>query len=103
MTVFIVLTILSGILEMTYVGTSEQNTLSQAVRTLGSLKWDIIRIIPSAVIAAGVVVRLIFAALFWDYSFWTGTWNIVRWAFFFPISVGFVFSVVFAIRGTSSG
>jgi hypothetical protein len=104
MTTFILLTIFSGVLEMTYVGTSEQGTLLSSVTALGNLRWtDAVTIFVSGIRALGIVVRLIFGALFWDYSFFTGTWQILRWAFFFPISVGFVFSVILAVRGTSSG
>jgi hypothetical protein len=95
------MTILSGIIEMSYFGTTEQGTIQSIISEFGKLNFsNPIIALASVLIGFWTVLRLIVGTLLWQYSFFTGTWQIVKYAFFFPISVGFIVSVFFAIRGT---
>lgn len=74
------------------VNSFEMVTESSFFGAIGNILWGGLQLIPA-----------IFFMLLWDYSFFTGGWEILRWCFCFPISVGFVFSIIMAIRGTGSG
>jgi len=40
--------------------------------------------------------------LLWNYAFLTGGWAIFKWIVLYPISAGFIASIIMAVRGTSS-
>ena len=102
-TSFVLMTVLSGIIEMSYFGVSEQGTLQSILNEFSKLAFNNPVVgLASILIGFWNVLRLLFIALIWDYSFFTGQWQIVKYAFFFPISIGFVVSVIFAVRGTSA-
>ena len=61
--------------------------------------WDTIG---STFTLAGDFIAAIWAALWFDYAFFTGQYQIIRWALFVPVSIGLIVSIVMAIRGTSS-
>lgn len=54
-------------------------------------------------LAAKDFMVAIFKMLIWDYAFLEGTWAVVKYALFWPISLALIFSIIMAIRGTSSG
>ena len=104
MTAFIILSLLSGIIEMQYLGTSDAGILNSiitapevvsfnnpltAVYTFASFAWN--------------MTKALWAAFWWDYAFFQGYWVIFKYAIFWPISVGIIVAIVLAIRGVSSG
>jgi len=103
-TLFITLSILSGIMEMVYLGGSEDH--SNVISTLMTAQIDtstgLLGILWSSIILTKDIIVAIWAALWFDYAFFEGQYQIIRWAFFFPVSIGLIISLLMAIRGTSS-
>lgn len=101
--VFIVCSILSGVLEMSYLGNHETSTLWKAMSA-----FDIVDSSNPLSIASGVVVgmwnliKAAFQILLWDYAFFTGYWLVVKYLFM-TISLGIVVALFLSLRGTSSG
>jgi len=82
LTTFGILTLISGILEGTYLGPGEVSLLQEFVRPpifdpIKMIEWF------------GTLWRV----LWFDYSFFYGNWNIVKYVLFWPISAGVVVSV----------
>ncbi len=99
-TAFVLMTIVSGILEFTYLGVSEQGTIQNLLVSITRLNWSNVLLFPFSAFAALIyVIRILIAALLWDYSFFTDAWQIVRYAVFMPISIGFIVALFIELRG----
>ncbi len=48
------------------------------------------------------ITQVLFHILLWDFSFFTGGLAIIKYVIFWPLSIGFFLSFLFAVRGTSS-
>lgn len=98
-TLWIIGSILGLALEGAYPGGEEQNVFN----TLANSKALQATTLFGAV--AGAFSDLSFftalgSVLIWDFSFWDGTLEIVRWIIFLPITIGIVGSLLLAwIRG----
>jgi len=103
-TLFIVLSLLSGIMELAYLGGSEDH--SNVISTLMTAQIDtstgLLGIVWSSLVLTKDIIVAIWSALWFDYAFFTGQYQIIRWAFFIPLSIGLIVSLLMAIRGTSS-
>jgi hypothetical protein len=71
------------------------NLLSGAYVITGSSGSDFMNML----VVAWTWVVAFFGILSWDYSFLTGDWMILRWLFFFPMTVGFVWGAIQLARG----
>jgi len=104
MTGFVILSLLSGIIEMQYLEPGETGVLqtiltSPKVTTINnpltapftflSVAWNII--------------KALWSAFWWNYAFFQGYWVIVKYAIFWPISVGLIVAIIMALRGVASG
>jgi len=103
MTSFVILTMLSGIIEMQYLGGKAgvlQNIMDAAkVTTINNPITA-----PFTFLSVGWnMIKALWEAFWWQYSFFQGYWVIVKYAIFWPISVGLIFAIVMALRGVSSG
>jgi len=56
----------------------------------------------SAVVITGSFVGALWNMLWFNYSFFTGAWSIVRMVVFWPLSIAMILSIILAIRGTTS-
>lgn len=103
-TLFIVLSLISGIIELAYLGGSESH--SNVFSTLFTAEIDtstsIWGTIWSSLILTKDIILAIWSALWFDYAFFEGQYQIIRWALLLPVSVGLIFSVLLAARGTPS-
>lgn len=98
----VILTIISGIAEMTYFGSGEQSTMQNIIASFGTLRWNNpLMWLTSSITVIWNSILFLANAITFNYSFFQGDWAIIRYAFFLPISLGFVVSIAFAIRGAS--
>jgi hypothetical protein len=102
---FIVMSLISGILELQYLsGTADQEGIFE-------------RLFAPPVVTSGNVIGIVWSGItttwdsltaFWDllwfnYTFFTGAYGIVRWIVFFPISIALILTLsLAAIRGVGS-
>lgn len=103
-TLFMIGALLSGIMEMVYLGAggAQQSVLARMFQ-IPILENANVLTVGFAVLMMPVnfVVGL-FNMLTWNYAFFQGSWSIVKWAVCMPISIGLIASIVFIIRGTPS-
>lgn len=101
LTLFALLTLISGLIEGTYIGPNEVSTLQTFVRpplTDPSAMWTWLTV-------------TLWDVLWFDYAFFYGGWSIFKYALFWPISAGIVVSFlallvqasIVAIRGVVGG
>jgi len=97
-TLFLAGTIISGILEQSYLGTSDAGMFHDLLSKYKELSWNFLTIIS----VAWSYIVLVWKMFWWDYSFWYGSWEIIRF-FCWTISIGIIVSLILSItRGTSS-
>jgi len=100
--IWIVLSLLGGIMEGAYVGGSEQSTLntlmSSRVMTSTSI-WGKI----AGVFTDGAFWDALFTMMMFRFAMFTGEWVILQWIFFLPLLVAFVVTTLLAIFGRVSG
>jgi len=100
----VILTVVSGIIEQTYLGTEQTGTLWGILASFKAIEfsYNIFAVVGDIIVAVGTLVQGIWKMLTFDYAFFTGVWAIFRWLFV-AIGVGVAVSLALAIRGTSSG
>jgi len=97
-TLFLAGTIISGILEQSYLGTSDAGMFHDLLSKYKELSWNFLTIIS----VAWSYIVLVWKMFWWDYAFWYGSWEIIRF-FCWTISIGIIVSLILSItRGTSS-
>jgi len=95
---------LSGVIEQQYFGTTEAGVFYHLLTDYKELSFT------NPLVAVGTFVTVTWSyiktiwAMFWfDYAFFEGYWEIVRY-FFWCISLGVIVSLILAaVRGVSSG
>jgi len=97
--------LLSGILEMQYLGGSESvsgvfNSL-MSVPSLANLNF--LEIVGAVIGIVWNWIQAFWDMLWWNYAFFDDSWAIIKWILFYPLSVAMVVTTVMAIgRGVSS-
>ena len=98
---FLLLHLVNGVCEMTFV-TGDTETIIQPLLEVDVGEsvgwWEIITTTISYAIAA---IRVLWSAMWFDYSFLTGGWIFLRFIYL-AISAGIAFGIFLAMRGTSS-
>lgn len=100
---YVVLSVVSGIDEGTYFGGTGVETI-----WMGFTSFEIVDYSNPLTAVSGVLVALkdlgvgLFEILTWKFSFFTGSWVIVRFVLG-AISLGVMVSMILALRGTASG
>ena len=98
-TLFLAGTIISGILEQSYLGTSDAGMFHKLLTGYTEMHWYNIG---SVISVAWSYIVLVWKMFWWDYAFWYGSWEIIRF-FCWTISIGIIVSLILSItRGTSS-
>lgn len=100
---FTILTIVSGIIEQTYLGADEAGTIWGAMSSFQAIEFtNPLTAVGGLIIAATDLTQALFKAFIFNYSFLTGIWFVFR-ILGCCISAGIVVSLILAIRGVSSG
>jgi len=90
---FVLLTITSGIIEQTYLGTEQAGTLWQLMSSFKAMQWSSFS---SIIVAAGALATALYKMLIFDYAFFTGVWVIFR-VLFVSVSVGIGVSFILSV------
>lgn len=104
-TLFIAGTVLSGLLELQYLGSAEAGLFYRLTHNYEAIEFT------NPLVALGTFATVAWAYIgdiwtmfIWDYAFFEGSWSIFRYLIFWPISIGLIVSLILAaIRGVSSG
>lgn len=96
-------TILSGLLEQQYLGTSSAGMFHDLMNGYKELNFSNPFVaITSVISVAWDYVQMLWNLFWWNYSFFYGTWEVVRY-FCWCISIGIIASLIMSVtRGTSS-
>lgn len=100
---YVILIIVSGIGEGTYLGTSGVATIWEAMTAFRAVDvTNPLTAISGVLILVWQLLVGIFEMLTWKFSFFVGIWAIFRWLLC-AISLGIIVSLILTIRGVSSG
>lgn len=104
-TLFVVGTLLSGLLEQQYFGSNEAGVFYRLLTSYKEIEFtNPLIALGTFVSVAWTYIKDIWAMFWWNYAFFEGSWEIVKYAIFWPISIGLVVSLVLAaVRGVSTG
>jgi len=102
---FVVFTVIACICEMRYIGEGDVSKLQQLLQPdFPDYKIPILGQIAAFVTVAWDYVQVLWDMFWWDYPFFEGSWSLVRYILFIPLSIGAVVALVLAtFRGVSSG
>ena len=102
---FVIMQIIAGVCEMGYVGSGEVGLFQQLMQpNIPDVKIPVIGQIAAFFSITWDYIVVLWNMFWFNYPFFQGTWSIVRYIFFVPVSVGVVVSLVLAtVRGVSSG
>lgn len=96
--------IIGGAAEYQYFTQGNTDTLFAFFDTVEGISFsNPVTMVYDLVVTVWQLVKLLFGLLLWDFSFFTGSLQIVRIVFLIPISIGTFISFILALRGTSSG
>ena len=102
-TLWMICTITSLFLEAQQYGTGQLTTLYALLSPDFPSLSNPIGLIIAVISVAPEYLDYLWDLLWWNYSFFTGGWEIVKYVFFFPLSVGLVVSLILAfVRGVGS-
>lgn len=103
-TLFIACSLLSGLLEWQYLGTSQAGVFYRLLTDYKEIEFTNPLVAVGTFVSVGwEYIKTIWAMFWWDYAFFDGYWAILKYAIFYPISIGLIVSLVLsAIRGVSS-
>lgn len=101
---FISLSVVSGILEQQYLGRDDAGLLYRLLNSYSEINFgNPLVAIGSMVTGSWQAIGALWGMFWFSYAFFEGTWQIVRFAVFLPISVALAVSLVLAgVRGVSS-
>jgi hypothetical protein len=95
-TLFIGLSLINGIMEMQYLsGTGIESVFYR----LTHYEWNSIA---DVIVNVGQFFSAFVDMITFNYAMFTGAWQIVQYALFLPLSIGFVTAIVLALRGVGS-
>ena len=98
---FLIGTIISLTLEGQYFGVDDANVFYRLMNPDFGNFSNPLTAIGGFFIMAWTFVQALWAIFWWDYSFLTGSWEILRYAGW-ALSVSMIVTIVLAVRGSSS-
>lgn len=100
---YIIGTLVCGIIEMTYFTQDSTNTVYGLMTNIRGISFsNPLTALTDLLLDLWYITQLIFAIILWDFSFFEGGYEIVKYIVFLPLSIGFFVSFILAVRGTSS-
>jgi len=94
--------VLSNIIEYTAPMQGGATTIWNAISTWQSVNFADVTTWWNIFTGLGQMFTAMWNMFIWNYSFLQGDWQYLRWLICFPISLGLIFSIIMAIRGSSS-
>jgi hypothetical protein len=96
-------TMLSLIIEGTYLGSGEEWDIMQSLTGYSAINVAGGGGISIPKMAIGFLFNGIPKLLFWDYSFLTGGYALIKWFILYPISAGIVYAMGLLVYNIASG
>ncbi len=93
--------VISGTLELEYVGAGTTGTLFDLIQPDFASITNPLTAIAGFFIMLWGWIQALWKVFWWDYAFFTGNWEILKY-FGWCVSIGIVVSLVLAVRGTGS-
>lgn len=100
---FVVLTLISGICEVTYMGSDETNRIQMLLQPTIPAHSSFISGLVAYVTAGWDYIINLWGMFWFDYAFFTGGYAIFRYIFFLPISIGLILSIILSALPGSKG
>jgi hypothetical protein len=101
--IFVSGTMLSLIIEGTYLGSGDEWDVMQSLTGYSSVNVAGAGGIAIPKVGVGFIMTGIPKILTWDYSFLTGGWAIIKWFILYPISAGIVYAMGLLIYNIATG
>jgi len=99
---FVICTLVNGWIEMEYLGNSNAGLLHTLFTGYREIEFtNPIIAVGSFISVVWTYIKAAFDIMTWNYAFFYGYWEIVRYIFM-CISIGVTVSLILAARGTSS-
>lgn len=102
---FVVCSLISGIMEMEYLsGSSDQESVFERLLSPPVITGsNVIGVMWSGLTTTWDYLTAFFAVLTFDYAFFSGAYQIIRWIIFLPIGIAMILTLALAvIRGVGS-
>ena len=100
---FAVGTMVSLIIEGAVIGDGEEWDLMQALTGYSSVEIAGAGGINVPKLGAAFILNGLPKVLFWDYSFFSGAWALIKWFILYPISAGVVYAVGLLVFNIATG
>lgn len=101
-TLFVVLSIIAGVMEMNYLGTEGLSRLQMLMQPDVPAYTNPIGAVSAYFTVGWGYIQNLWGMFWFDYPMFTGVWGIVRYVIFLPVSIGVIVSLIFIIRGVGS-
>ncbi len=100
---FVLLTIISGVVEMTTMGDDDVSRI-EALMTKPQIEETsgILGTVVGVVGFAWGYLENLWGILWFDYAFFQGQWIIVKYIIFMPISAAMIIAIIFGLKGNST-
>lgn len=96
-------TIVCGVIEYWYFTQGATDSLFGLMNSVQGISFtNPLTALTDILVSIWNITQILFRILLWDFSFFSGGFEIVKYIIFWPLSIGFFVSFIFAVRGTSS-
>lgn len=100
---FVIGTVVSLIIEGSFIGSGEEMDIMQALTGYNTLDVAGGGGISIPKLGLGFFTTGLPKVIMWDYSFLDGSWGIIKWLLLYPISAGVVYAIGLMIFNVASG
>lgn len=95
--------VVCGVIEYFYFTQGATDSLFNLMNSVHGISFtNPLTALTDILIGVWSITQIFFHMLLWDYSFFTGGFEIVKYIVFWPLSIGFFLSLILAVKGTSS-
>lgn len=102
-TIYVIGCIVCGVIEYTYFTQGATDNLFGLINNIRGISFtNPLTALTDILLDIWYTAKIIFSIILWDYSFFSGGYEIVKYIVFWPLSIGFFVSFILAVRGTSS-
>lgn len=100
--IFILGSMLSGIMELQFLsGDANQQSVIEGLFGWANISGSgLYGVAESIIVATPGVIGSFFQMLVWDYAFFDGSYQIIRWVVCMPITAGMLYGLFMVIRGS---
>jgi hypothetical protein len=101
--IYTIATIICGVIEYSYFSQGDTDSLFSLMNSVQGVSFsNPLTAVFDILVSVWTITQVIFNIILWNFSFFAGEYAIIKYVLFWPLSIGFFVSFLFAIRGTSS-